>query len=161
MTILAYMIRIILAFAVACLIAGLIKTLFVITPSDLIAEPARSRGELAGLAGLLALATATHSAFFALPFAAIAIILARWLQLGGPFFYMSIGLVIAVLGFAVQLSAEAGNQPTIVNTYAFAAFATAGMIAGLVFSGLAGSAVRRRSRPDFVIARDSELANRR
>lgn len=152
---LARLIRIILGFALACLVAGLIKTAFVITPADLIAEAEHRRMDLLGISGLLILATATQSAVFAAPFALLAAIFAQWFKLRSSAFYILAGVVISILGFAVQLATENSGQPTIANTYAVLAYVVSGAVAGWVYWIFAGYGRGRGRRKDFVIPRDS------
>lgn len=134
----ALTVRAILAFALACLVAGVITTSFVVTPADIMARPLDARFELLGVAGLLALAATTQSLLFAAPFAAVCVAFAYWMRARSPAVYIASGLLIALLGFSVQFAAETPGEPTIVNAYAMAAYATAGGLAGWVFWLVAG-----------------------
>lgn len=138
----ALTVRAILGFALACLVAGVITTAFVVTPADVMARPLDARFELLGVAGLLALAATTQSLLFAAPFAVVCVAFAYWMRVRGSAFYIASGLLIALLGFSVQFAAETPGQPTIVNTYAMAAYATAGGLAGWVFWLIAGYKAR-------------------
>lgn len=124
--------RIVLGFTCAMLVAGTVEALYVLTPAEIHAD----RERLAGLV-MLALYAATHSAVFALPLAIITILTAEWLSLRSGLFYVAAGLAIAGAGFLAEYMGEAGPT-TIWNDYAFRAFATAGVFGGLVYWTLAG-----------------------
>ncbi len=134
----ALTVRAIIGFALACLVAGVITTAFVVTPADVMVRPLDARFELLGVAGLLALAATTQSLLFAAPFAVVCVAFAYFMRARNSAFYIASGLLIALLGFSVQFAAEAPGGPTIVNAYAMAAYATAGGLAGWVFWLIAG-----------------------
>lgn len=129
------MLRIGIGFAAACLVAGLTQVLFVLTPSQLIAD--YSRDTLA-IVGLLTLAAATHSAIFASIFALVAVALGEWQCIRDFSFYALTGVAIALAGLLAQYASENAAQPTILNTYALAAYVTTGCVAGLAYWIMAG-----------------------
>jgi len=129
------MLRIGIGFAAACLVAGLTQVLFVLTPSQLIAD--YSRDTLA-IVGLLTLAAATHSAIFASIFALVAVALGEWQCIRDFSFYALTGVAIALAGLLAQYASENAAQPTILNTYALAAYVTTGCAAGLAYWIMAG-----------------------
>lgn len=127
--------RVIFAFLVASLAAGLSMVLFVYTPSELAGDMAADRF---GEAALLTLAAATHSAIFAAPFALVGAIVGEGRKISSLIYYAIVGLVIAALGFLVQYSSEIGGQASILNSYALAAFAVTGFVGGVIYWFLAG-----------------------
>lgn len=143
-------VRILLGYALACLACAVTQVLFVITPSDLYALDGAARWERIGFAGLIALSAATQAAVFAAPFAALAVLFAHLQGLRGWAFYVFAGLAIALAGFSAIYAGEAAGQFTIANSYAVAAFAFSGIIAGYVYWIVAGHrAGGRPSRESF------------
>ena len=125
--------RVLLGFALACLTAGLVQVLYVVTPSDIAGSPGGLVVERLGGTAVLALETATHFAIFALAFALIATGFGEWMSLRALPYYLAAGVVIALLGYAAQFSSEVGGQPSVLNNYALQAFITTGFFAGLVY----------------------------
>ncbi|MGL4397761.1 MAG: hypothetical protein ACRCS9_14570 [Hyphomicrobium sp.] len=130
--------RIAAGFVLACLMAGLTQVLFVWTPADLATLPANEFGGRAASGFELALLAATHTAIFAVAFAMIAIVVAEWLTIRTPAYYLAAGTIIALLGFYAQFSSEVAGQATILNPYAAKAYLTSGFFAGLVYWLTAG-----------------------
>ena len=130
--------RVITGFALACLTAGLVQVLFVMTPAQLLGSPSDIVAQRAGETGLLALLAATHAAIFAALFALIAVAIGEWMGIRSLPYYLLAGMAIAALGFAAQFNSEVTGQPTILNNYALKAFLTSGFFAGLVYWLLAG-----------------------
>lgn len=153
--------RVISGFLLACLAAGLVKVLFVMTPVELVSVPSSAFPDKATDLGLLALLTATHTAIFAATFALVATGIAEWLSIRAPLYYLTSGAAIALLGFFAQYSSEVGGQPTILNTYAMTAYLAAGLIAGFVYWVLAGRyAGYTRSAEGSADADDETVAKR-
>jgi len=119
-------IRGILGFATAVLVAGAVQVLFVAGP-----DIAAGLDRLESL-GLLALLAATQSAVFSAPFALIAAVLAGWQSVRSVLFYAAAGLVIGLAGFFAQFAGEAGPE-TILNRYALTAYLVSGLAAGLAY----------------------------
>jgi hypothetical protein len=71
------LLRVLIGFVVACLVAGLTTVAFIVTPADLATLPADAWSERLGNAGVLSrwLRRARRSAF---PFALVAIVIAEW-----------------------------------------------------------------------------------
>lgn len=136
--------RVLLGFALACLVAALVQVLFVTTPAELAAVPAGAFPAEASNAFALVLKAATHFAIFALAFTLIAAGIAEWLSLRGIGYWLAVGAGIGMLGFIAQFSSEVAGQPTILNTYALQSFLTAGFFGGLTYWLIAG--VRSGSR---------------
>lgn len=132
---LAALARIIFGLIVACFVAGLVQTLFVVTPFDLI----NSDSVPASLAnaGLLSLFAATHSAVFVAPFGLIAAALGEWQHVRQLLYYALIGIVIAMAGLFLLHMSEAGGL-TILNPYALVAYFMTGLIAGFTYWLVAG-----------------------
>lgn len=131
--------RIVLGFVLACLAAGLVQALFVITPVEI----AGDFGERIGAAGMLALIAATQAALFSIPFAALAIAIVECQGIRAPLAYAAVGAAIGASGFLVQAAGEAGGV-TILNTYALAAYLAAGVAGGLVYWAVSGRRAGRR-----------------
>ena len=134
---LAALARIIFGLLVACLVAGLVQTAFVVTPADLIDVSASALpGSLAN-AGLLSLFAATHTAMFVAPFGLIAGILGEWQHVRQLLYYALVGIVIAMAGLFALHMGEAGGL-TILNPYALVAYFMAGLLAGATYWLVAG-----------------------
>lgn len=140
--------RVIFGFALGCLAAGLTTVLFVTTPGELLASPSGEFAEKAGQTLVWGMLAATHSAIFAAAFALIAIGVGEWFSLRGFAYYMLAGLLIALLGFYAQYASESPGQPTIMNSYAAAAFMTAGLVAGFVYWIIGGRFAGQSDRGD-------------
>jgi hypothetical protein len=149
MSMLGTILRILIGFAIACLVAGAVTAAFIVTPTDVAALSPDVRPEQLGYAGLLSLYAATHSAIFAFPFALIAIALAEWLCVRSWIYYTIVGILIALGGFAAVRYFEVEGQPTIINNYALRTFLTVGVFGGLAYWLVAGRRAggRRGDRP--------------
>ncbi len=123
------LLRVLLAFAVACLVAGLVQVIFARSPGELGIDPAAILE--------LVLLTATHFAVFSSPFALVVAALGEWQSIRNWLYYAVAGIGVAMAGFLAQYSSEGGG-PTIFNVYAIFAFLIPGIIAGLVYWFLAG-----------------------
>jgi hypothetical protein len=124
--------RILFGLLLACIAAGLVLVGFVTTPADLATlDSANAPDQLIGV-GLLAAYTATHAAIFAVPFGLIAALLGEWQGIRSWGYYMMSGLIIAALGLMAQYTGETGGL-SILNPYAVAAFAAAGLAAGWIY----------------------------
>lgn len=130
--------RVIAGFILACLTAGLVQVLFVMTPAQLLGSPSDVFAQRTGETGLLAALAATHAAIFASLFALIAIGIGEWMGIRSLPYYLLAGATIALLGFIAQFASEAPGQPTIFNNYALKAFLTSGFFAGLAYWLAAG-----------------------
>lgn len=124
--------RVVVGYAAACLAAGATQTLFVIDPTFLAGSAETTAG-----AGLLWMMAATQAAVFALPFAAIGIVLTEWRALRGWLTFVLLGSAIAVTAYAVAVAGETGRS-TLLNDYAFKAFLASGIVAGLAYWMVAG-----------------------
>ena len=142
------LLRVLFGFIIACLVAGVTMVFFVVTPADIAALPAEARpGRLAD-AGELALLAATHSAIFAAPFALIANVAAEWARIRSFIYYVIVGLLIGLGGFASYYLNEVPGQDSILNNYALRAFVTVGILGGLAYWLFAGRrAGGRRADP--------------
>ena len=126
--------RVILGFALAALMAGLVFVLFAMPPTEFASSRSPGLGALADWS----LKAATQAAIFAAPFALIAAAIGEWQSLRGPIFYSVAGLLIAAAGFLAQQSSETAGQVTVVNPYAIGAFFASGLAGGLVYWLIAG-----------------------
>lgn len=132
------LLRVLFGFIIACLVAGVVTVAFVVTPADIAALPAEAQPERLGNAGVLSLLAATHSAIFALPFALIAIGIAELSRVRSWIYYVLVGIVIALGGFAAEYLNEVPGQPSIFNNYALGAFLAVGVLSGLAYWLVAG-----------------------
>jgi hypothetical protein len=123
------LLRMLLAFAAACLVAALAQVTYALTPGALGAEP---HGSVE-----LVLLTATHFAVFSSPFALVTAAFGEWQSIRSWLYYAVAGIGIAMAGFLAQYSSEGGG-PTILNAYAIKAFLSPGFIAGFVYWIVAG-----------------------
>lgn len=140
--------RVLFGFIIACLVAGLVKVLFVITPLEVLDLPEAKMMERFEEIGALSLAAATQSAVFGAPFVLVAALIGEWQRIRGWLFYALAGMVISGAGFLAQYASEVSEQATIVNTYALAAYLSAGLIGGLAYWFVSGrSAGGRDERP--------------
>lgn len=130
--------RVFLGFVLACLTAGLVLVLFIMTPGRIVALPADIFPERIGQALVLAALAATHAAIFSAAFVLIAAALGEYMRIRNIAYYLAAGAAIALAGFAAQYASEVGGQPTILNNYAVQAFLTAGFLAGFVYWLTAG-----------------------
>lgn len=122
------LIRFILGFLAAVLVAGVVQVAFV-AGADLLGGASVSR--LEGL-GLLALLAATQSAVFSAPFAILAAVVASWQPIRSVLYFVAAGVAIGLAGFFAQYVGEAGPE-TILNRYALAAYVASGLLAGLTY----------------------------
>ncbi len=132
--------RVLAGFAMACLVVGLTKVAFVITPAELSKLSGQALSDRLGTFGVLSLLAATHSAIFAAPFALIAMVIGEWQSIRNPMYFATAGVAIALAGFFAQYSSETGAAGSIANNYALKAFLTAGFAGGLAYWMVAGRA---------------------
>ncbi len=135
------LIRAVLGFAAACLVAGVTQVAFATVMPNLASVFSSGWIERIGPTVALILYATALSAVFAAPFALVAIALGRWQRFSGWIYYALAGVGIGLGGFLVLQAGEVRGQPTIVNTYALMAYVTAGLLAGVVYWLLAGRKV--------------------
>ena len=124
--------RVLFAYIVACLVAGLVQVLFVSSPAEIANIDSSMLAEkLAGLAWLVLL-VATQSAFFAAPFSLVAVAIAEWQGVRNWVFYALTGIAIAFAGFLVLHMGESQSR-TFLHDYALRAFLTTGLAAGFAY----------------------------
>lgn len=138
MGILLSLLRVLAGFVLACIVAGIVATLYVRTPAEIAAVPASEFSTRAGDALTIALSVATQAAIFSVAFALIAAGISEWLGLRNVLYWLAAGMGIALLGFFAQYASESPDQPTIFNSYALVAYVTAGFFGGLVYWLTAG-----------------------
>ncbi len=132
------LLRVLFGFAVACLVAGVATVAFVVSPVELANLPAEAQPERLTNAGILALLAATHSALFAFPFALILIGIAELTRVRSLLYYVLAATTIALGGLLAIFLYEVPGQPSILNDYAVAAFATVGVLSGFTYWLFAG-----------------------
>lgn len=130
--------RILLAFALACFAAALTLVLFVLTPAEIQSLPAGVRADRVGSVLQLALPVAVHIALFSAPLVLVSIAISEMLGIRRWIYHALTGLLVSGLGFFAQRSAEQIGQPTIVNNYALTAFLVSGFVGGLAYWIFAG-----------------------
>ena len=143
-------IRIIVGYALACLIAAATLVLFVYTPTELAASSAA--GTRLSEAAFFTLFVAPYLALFAALPALVAVTVAELRGIATWGYNAVIGLTIAALGFLAQHFMESPSEPTILHNYALTAFLAAGLVGGLaywLFSGRFAS----RSHTEVTIPR--------
>jgi hypothetical protein len=131
MGILLSLLRVLAGFVLACIVAGIVATLYVRTPAEIAAVPASEFSTRAGDALTIALSVATQAAIFSVAFALIAAGISEWLGLRNVLYWLAAGMGIALLGFFAQYASESPDQPTIFNSYALVAYVTAGFFGGV------------------------------
>jgi hypothetical protein len=129
--------RVLFGFLLASLAAGITQVLFVVTPMDIAALPVSAMQERVQAAGLLALFAATHTAVFSAPFALVTVVIGEWQPIRSWIYYALAGLGTAAAGFLAQHTGETTGA-TILNDYAFRAFAATGLAGGLTYWAAAG-----------------------
>jgi hypothetical protein len=144
--------RVLFAFVFACLVAGLVQVMFVSPPTEIVNVDSSMMLEKSGGLAWLTLLVATQSAFFAAPFALVAIAIAEWQGLRNWIFYALTGIAIAFAGFLVLHMGE-GADRTFLHDYALRAFLTTGLAAGFAY-WLAGG--RGAGGPEFDIPDDAD-----
>ena len=138
------LIRVVIGFAVACLVAAAVQVLFALTPGELIS----GGPEYWSQGGIPLLRTATITAIFALPFAAIAILISEWQGIRSFAYHALAGIAIAMAGHGLLYSGQTASEPSIVNSYAAAAFLTTGLVGGFAYWLVAGRLAYRSRRRD-------------
>lgn len=138
------LLRVIIGFVLSCLTAGAVQVLFAVTPSEL----ADAGWEYWNQGGVWVLESATIFAVFALPFAAVSALISEWFGIRSFAYHGFIGIAIAIAGFGLITTGEAEGVPTIVNSYAMAAFLTTGLVAGFTYWLFAGRFAYRSESDD-------------
>lgn len=156
LTFLGALLRILIGFAIACLAAGFVQVLFAVTPAELVVAGDERLGE-ALTWGLL---SATHIAVFAAPFALLAVLISEWQGIRSFAYHAIVAMVIAVAGFGLIHMNETASEPSIVNSYAMAAYLTSGFVGGLVYWLFAGRRATRHSRAPVRMESDRQAATR-
>ena len=128
------LLRVVIGFVLLCLAAGAVQVLFAVTPTEL----ADAGWEYWNQCGVWVLESATIFAVFALPFAAVSALISEWFGIRSFAYHGFVGIAIAIAGFGLITTGEADGVPTIVNSYAMAAFLTTGLVAGFTYWLFAG-----------------------
>jgi hypothetical protein len=126
--------RVLLGFALACLLAGTAQVMFALTPAAVLNGSSREQAQ----ALEVILLAATHSAVFAAPFALIGAAIGEWQSLRSLSYYAIVGLAIAIGGFLAVYQSEPQGAASIVNSYAMAAYGVSGLLAGIAYWLIAG-----------------------
>ncbi len=154
LTFLGAVLRVLIGFAVACLVAGYVQVLFAVTPAELVVAGDDRLGEAATW-GLL---SATQIAVFAAPFALLAAVISEWQGIRSFAYHAIVAMAIAVAGFGLIHATESASEASIVNSYAMAAYLTSGFVGGLVYWLFAGRSANRHSRAQVRMESDRQTA---
>ena len=138
------LLRVVIGFVLSCLAAGAVQVLFAVTPTEL----ADAGWEYWNQGGVWVLESATIFAVFALPFAAVSALISEWFGIRSFAYHGFVGIAIAIAGFGLITTGEADGVPTIVNSYAMAAFLTTGLVAGFTYWLFAGRFAYRSTEDD-------------
>lgn len=133
-------IRVLLGFVAASIAAGAVQVLFALTPAELISGGPGYWTE----GGLLLLGTATITGLFAAPFVFVSAVISEWRGIRSFAYHGLVGILIAVVGHALLYSGQNVDEPSIVNSYAAAAYLTAGLAGGFGYWAVAGRRAYRR-----------------
>jgi len=134
-------VRVLLGYVAATLAAGGAQVLFAVTPAELFAGGPDIWGE----SGLLLLGTTIVTGVFAAPFMFVSALVSEWRGIRSFAYHVLAGVLIAVVGHAVLYAGQNANEPNMVNSYAAAAYLTAGLVGGLAYWAVAGRLARRRA----------------
>ena len=154
LTFLGAVLRVLIGFAVACLVAGYVQVLFAVTPAELVVAGDERLGE----AAMWGLVSATQIAVFAAPFALLAAFLAPVFDKRHIAYHAIVAMAIAVAGFGLIHATESASEASIVNSYAMAAYLTSGFVGGLVYWLFAGRSANRHSRAQVRMESDRQTA---
>jgi hypothetical protein len=120
--------RVLVAFALACIAGALIQLVFA-APNDVITDdPDKLSWSLEQV-----LLAATHAAVFSAPFALVAAAIGEWQSIRSWVYYALAGIAISIAGFIAVYSGETGSASSIVNQYATIAYLSSGLLGGLVY----------------------------
>ena len=154
LTFLGAVLRVLIGFAVACLVAGYVQVLFAVTPAELVVAGDERLGE----AAMWGLVSATQIAVFAAPFAVLAAVISEWQGIRSFAYHAIVAMAIAVAGFGLIHATESASEASIVNSYAMAAYLTSGFVGGLIYWLFAGRSANRNSRAQVRMESDRQAA---
>jgi hypothetical protein len=129
--------RVICGFFLACFAAGLTLSLFAFPPAAMKTAVEGSSDAIVELC-LFALAVTQYCALFAAPFALLGVIFAERQGIRSWTGHVIAGMVIAGFAMLTRYASEAASAPSIINTYAVAAFLAAGIASATTYWILAG-----------------------
>lgn len=147
----AALFRILFGLVFAALVAGGVQVLFALTPAEL----ASGSPQLLQSAAQLWLDTSLVNLVFAAPFVFLAGIIAEGFGVRSFSFHALAGIFIALAGLGVLYSGEQLGDPTLANSYAIAAYLTAGFFGGIAYwlvSGRFSGGRLRRKRTERAVA---------
>ncbi|MGI9426016.1 MAG: hypothetical protein ACR2PA_22765 [Hyphomicrobiaceae bacterium] len=136
------LLRVIIGLVLASLAAGVVQVLFAITPAELIDVG----WEYWTQGSVWVVESATIIGIFALPFGLLSALISEWAGIRSFAYHGFAGIAIAVAGFGLISAGEGANVPTIVNSYAMAAFLTTGLVAGFVYWLFSGRFAHRAAK---------------
>jgi hypothetical protein len=131
-------IRILIAFVLACLAAAAALVAFAYAPIDWRSVQAELTGERLSNAAVFALSATPWIVLSAAAPALAGVAYAEAHKIAGVMFYATVGFGIAAAGFFLQHTGEMPGGPGIFHAYALIAFLTAGVLGGIVYWAIAG-----------------------
>jgi hypothetical protein len=131
-------IRVLIGFALASLVAAFTLVAFVYAPGEWASLRSDLSGERLAEASLFALVVTPHVAMSAILPALAGVVFAEARKVGRWTFYALAGICIAAAGFLVQHLSEAPEETTILSNYALVAFLTSGFAGGLAYWAFSG-----------------------
>ncbi|MGI9479296.1 MAG: hypothetical protein ACR2PI_21515 [Hyphomicrobiaceae bacterium] len=155
LTFLGALLRVIIGFAFACLAAGFVQVLFAVTPAELVVAGDERIGE----AVMWGLQSASQIGSFAFPFAVLAIAVSEWQGIRSFAYHAIVAMVIAVAGFGLIHMTETVSEPSIVNSYAMAAYLTSGFVGGLVYWLFSGRRATRHGSTQVRMESDRRVVS--
>jgi len=154
LTLLGALLRVVIGFAIACLVAGFVQVLFAVTPAELVVAGDNRLGE----AAIWGLFSATETAVFAAPFALLSAVISEWQGIRSFAYHAFVAMAIAVAGFGMLHLTEAASEASIVNSYSMAAYLTSGFVGGLIYWLFAGRRATRYSREQVRMESDRQAS---
>ena len=130
--------RVLIGFAVGCLIGAYTALLFAITPAELTAMPWDGAIDRMAWIADAGWKLAFLFALFSLPVGGIAIAIGELRSIRSGTYYAVAGLAIALAGYVIQASSALLATPMVAVAYSAVAYATTGAIAGSVYWVIAG-----------------------
>lgn len=143
MPFLGAVVRVLFGYVAACIAAGGVQVLFAMTPAELFNGGPDAWRE----GGLLLVGTTIITGLFAAPFVLILAVISEWRGVRSFAFHGLAGILVAMLGHAFLYSGQNAQEPSIVNSYAAAAYLSTGLAGGLAYWLVAGCRAYRKSPP--------------
>ncbi len=131
--------RVLVGMIVAGVVAAAVQVLFALTPAEL----ASAGLDYWSAGGILMLRTASLTILFASPFMLLAAIVSEWNGIRHFAYHGLVGIGVAILAHTLLYLNQTNSEPSIVNSYAAAAYLTAGFVGGFTYWLVAGRFAHR------------------